>query len=118
MRSLPLRRASFANSLVIHISLLLLLTLAAFALGFIQMIGLPGVTRLGQTQLNLAVEQAASRYSRLLDSVEITLRSSQSWSQSAGLNPGELQRFNEFFFPILANNHEINSVIFADDSGH
>ncbi|WP_234083193.1 response regulator [Azonexus sp. R2A61] len=117
MAGIPFRRPSFANSLVLRIGLLILLSLAAFSVGFVQLLGLPTVQRLAESQLKLAAEQVESRYGRLLDSVEITLRSSQSWARNGQLDQGQLLRFNDLFFPILANNREINSVIFAHESG-
>ncbi|HEX6733757.1 MAG TPA: response regulator [Azonexus sp.] len=110
-------KSGFANSLVLRIGLLILAALAAFTLAIVQLIGQPTVYRLAESQLRLASEQLEGRYTRLLDSVEITLRSGRTWSIEGGLDHNQLLRFNEFFFPILANHGEINSVIFAHESG-
>lgn len=110
-------RSGFAYSLALRTGLLILFALGALTFGIIHLIGNPTVTRLAETQLDLAAGQIESRYARLLGSVEITLRNSHAWGANGGFDHGDLLRFNEFFFPILANNNEINSVIFADESG-
>jgi len=117
LRGISFRKPGFANSLVLRIGLLILLALAAFTIGIIQLIGQPTVNRLAETQLRLASEQVESRYNRLLHSVEITLRSSHGWGASGVVDHRELSRFNELFFPILANHDEINSILLAHESG-
>jgi len=110
-------KSGFAHSLVLRTGLLILLALAAFTLGIVRLIGEPTVERLANSQLHLAAEQLEARYARHLDSLEITLRNSHAWGANGGFDHSDLLRFNEFFFPILANNTEINSVIYADESG-
>ena len=117
LRGISFRKPGFANSLVLRIGLLILLALAAFTVGIIQLIGQPTVNRLAETQLRLASEQVESRYNRLLHSVEITLRSSHGWGANSVVDHRELSRFNELFFPILANHDEIDSIILAHESG-
>jgi hypothetical protein len=61
----------------------------------------------------------------LLGSVEDTLRTSQAWGRNSQWNGQtewladrqQLQRFNEFFFPIIENHAEIASVNMAHESG-
>jgi hypothetical protein len=67
--------------------------------------------------MELAAEQLEARFGSLLKTVEVTLRSSQGWGKHADIDHDELLRFNEFFFPIIANHGEITSVIFAHESG-
>ena len=112
------QNSGFANSLVLRIAFLMLASLAAFTLAIVLLIGKPTVNRLAEGQLQLAAEQLEARYTRLLDMVESTLRSSHAWSAAARLDHNQLLRFNEFFFPILANHGEINSIIFAHESGY
>jgi PAS domain S-box-containing protein len=114
---ISLRKSGFAHSLVLRTGLLILLALAAFTLGIVRLIGEPTVDRLANSQLHLAAEQLEARYTRLLDSVEITLRNSHAWGANGSFDHNDLLRFNEFFFPVLANNTEINSVIYAHESG-
>ncbi|MBS1161399.1 MAG: hypothetical protein H6R15_3818 [Proteobacteria bacterium] len=116
-RGFSFEKAGFANSLVLRIGLLVLLSLASFTFGLYQLIGRPTVDRLAETQMRLAGEQIEARFDRLLQSVEATLRSSQAWGHNGDIDSAELQRFNEFFFPILANHGEITSVILAHQSG-
>ena len=117
MRGISFRKPGFAYSLVLRIGLLTLLALAAFAVGIIKLIGQPTVERLAEAQMRLATEQLESRYERLLHSVEITLRTSHGWGRAGSVDHTDLLRFNEFFFPVLANHDEINSIILAHESG-
>ncbi|MFZ2267651.1 MAG: response regulator [Azonexus sp.] len=116
-RGISFGKSGFANSLVLRIGLLILFSLAAFTFGLYQLIGRPTVDRLAETQMRLAGEQIEARFDRLLQSVEATLRSSQAWGRNGDIDSAQLQRFNEFFFPILANHGEITSVILAHESG-
>ncbi|WP_428826185.1 response regulator [Azonexus sp. IMCC34842] len=117
LKDVSFRKPGFANSLVLRIGLLILFALAAFTLCLYLLIGRPTIDRLGESQMRLAAEQVEARYSQLLKTVEATLRSSQGWGVAGDLEHAELQRFNEFFFPIIANHGEIASVILAHQSG-
>jgi len=107
----------FANSLVLRIGLLILLSVAIFAFALYQLIGRPTVDRLAESQMRLAAEQLEARVTRLFKTVEVTLRSSHGWVTNNDIDEAQLLRFNEFFFPIIANHGEITSVIFAHESG-
>ncbi|MBS1141177.1 MAG: hypothetical protein H6R13_2630 [Proteobacteria bacterium] len=117
LRGISFRTPGFANSLILRIGLLILLSLAAFTISLYHLIGRPTVDRLAETQMQLAAEQLEARYTRLLKTVEVTLRSSQGWGKNGDIDQSQLLRFNEFFFPIIANHGEITSVIFAHESG-
>jgi PAS domain S-box-containing protein len=117
LHGVSFKKPGFANSLVLRIGLLILLSLAAFTLSLYLLIGRPTVDRLAESQMQLAAEQLEARLTRLLKTVEVTLRSSQGWGKSAHIDQTRLLRFNEFFFPIIANHGEITSVIFAHESG-
>ncbi|MBP5985929.1 MAG: response regulator [Azonexus sp.] len=117
LHGVSFRKPGFANSLVLRIGLLILLSLAAFTICLYVLIGRPTVDRLAETQMQLAAEQLEARLTRLLKTVEVTLRSSQGWGKNANIDQTRLLRFNEFFFPIIANHGEITSVIFAHESG-
>ncbi|WP_310493387.1 response regulator [Dechloromonas sp.] len=110
-------KPGFANSLVLRIGLLILLSLAVFAFSLYQLIGRPTVDRLAESQMRLAAEQLEARVTRLFKTVEVTLRSSHGWGVNNDIDQAQLLRFNEFFFPIIANHGEITSVIFAHESG-
>ena len=110
-------KPGFANSLVLRIGLLILLSLAVFAFALYQLIGRPTVDRLAESQMRLAAEQLEARVTHLFKTVEVTLRSSHGWGVNNDLDQAELLRFNEYFFPIIANHGEITSVIFAHESG-
>ncbi|MDR2186786.1 MAG: response regulator [Azonexus sp.] len=110
-------KSDFANSLMLRIGLLILVALVIFTIAIAQLIGQPTIHRLAETQLRLASEQLEGRYTRLLNNVEATLKSGQAWINASGIDYNELLRFNEFFFPILAHDGEINSVLFANESG-
>jgi PAS domain S-box-containing protein len=110
-------KPGFANSLVLRIGLLILLSLAVFAFAAYQLVGRPSVDRLAESQMRLAAEQLEARVTRLFKTVEVTLRSSHGWGLNNDIDQAQLLRFNEFFFPIIANHGEITSVIFAHESG-
>ncbi len=117
LRSVSFKMPGFANSLIMRIGLLILLALIAFAAALYQLIGMPTVDRLARSQMELAAGQLEARYTRLIKTVEITLRSSQGWGRNSDLDLDGLLRFNEFFFPIIAHHDEITSVVFAHESG-
>src|SRR5574343_1342553 len=117
LRGVSFKQPGFANSLILRIGLLILLALAAFTFSLYHLIGRPTVDNLAKTQMERAAEQLEARFARLLKTVEITLRSSQGWGKNGNLDQDQLLRFNEFFFPIIANHGEITSVIFAHESG-
>src|SRR5574343_341634 len=117
LHGVSFKQPGFANSLVLRIGLLILLSLAAFTLSLYLLIGRPTVDRLAESQMQLAAEQLEARLTRLFKTVEVTLRSSQGWGKNANIDQTRLLRFNEFFFPIIANHGEISSVIFAHESG-
>ena|GEM_PF-1008085 len=111
------RKPGFANSLILRIGLLILFALAVFSFSIYQLIGRPSIDRLAEAQMQLVSEQLEARLNRLVKTVEITLRSSRDWGEHGALDHNQLLRFNELFFPILANNSDISSVIFAHESG-
>ena len=111
------RMPGFANSLVLRIGVLMLVSLAVFAFSVYTLIGRPTVDRLAETQMRLAAERLEARVSHLFKSVETTLHSSQGWVGNNNIDQSQLLRFNEFFFPIIANQVEVSSVIFAHESG-
>ncbi len=117
LHGVSFRQPGFANSLILRIGLLILFALAAFAAALYLLIGQPTVDRLARSQMERAAEQLEVRFGRLLKTVEITLRTSQGWGKAGDLDHDQLLRFNEFFFPIIANHGEITSVIFAHESG-
>ena len=117
LRDAFFNKPGFANSLVLRIGLLILLSLAVFAFSLYTLIGRPTVDRLAESQMRLAAEQLEARVSRLFKTVEVTLRSSHGWGVNSDIDQAQLLRFNEFFFPIIANHGEITSVIFAHESG-
>ena len=117
LRGVSFKQPGFANSLILRIGLLIVLALGAFSFALYHLIGQPTVDRLAKAQMELAAEQLEARFGSLLKTVEVTLRSSQGWGKHADIDHDELLRFNEFFFPIIANHGEITSVIFAHESG-
>jgi PAS domain S-box-containing protein len=110
-------RQSFADSLIIRGALLMLLALAVFAAGSYQFIVRPAVHGLADAQIRVVSQQLEARVRLLLETVETTLRSSRGWGMNGDLDHSQLLRFNEFFFPIIANHPEISSVNFASESG-
>lgn len=111
------RKRGFANSLILRIGLLMLLALAAFIISFYQLIGRPTIDRLAESQMRQMSEELDTRVSHLLKNVEVTLRTSHGWASGSGIDHNQLLHFNEFFFPVITHHGEINSVIFAHESG-
>jgi PAS domain S-box-containing protein len=107
----------FAYSLALRIGLLILLALTVFSFSLYHLLGKPTVARLAEAQIRLAAEQLESRYLHLLSTVEGTLRSSRDWGMGSQLDHDALAQFNKFFFPVLAHQPNIDSVIFAHASG-
>ena len=116
-RSFSFRKPGFANSLILRIGLLILFALGAFAFGLYQLIGKPTIEHLAEARMQLVSEQVEARVGRLRKTVETTLRTNRDWASAGNVDHAQIERFNEFFFPILANNDEIASVIFAHESG-
>ncbi len=116
-QGISFRKPGFANSLIVRIGLLILFSLAAFTFSLYHLLGRPTIDRLAEARMQLVSEQLESRVSRLFKTVDITLHNSHDWGEAAGLDHNQLLRFNEYFFPVLANNSEIASVIFAHESG-
>ncbi|MBI4998819.1 MAG: response regulator [Rhodocyclales bacterium] len=110
-------KQSFADSLIVRGALLMLLALALFAAGSYHFIVRPTVNGLADAQMRLVSQQLEARVVLLLEAVETTLRSSRGWGVNGDLDHSQLLRFNEFFFPIIANHPEISSVNFAHESG-
>jgi signal transduction histidine kinase/HPt (histidine-containing phosphotransfer) domain-containing protein len=111
------RDRSFADSLIVRGALLMLLALVLFAVGSYEFIVRPTVNGLADAQIRLVSQQIEARVQLLLKTVETTLRSSRGWGENGDLDHNQLRRFNEFFFPIIANHPEISSVNFAHESG-
>ena len=116
-QGISLSKPGFAKSLILRIALLILFSLAAFTFSIYQLLGRPTIDRLAEAQMQLVSEQLEARLDRLLKSVEISLHNSRDWGSHGALDHSQLQRFNELFFPVLANNQDISSVIFAHESG-
>ena len=108
---------SIRRSLVVRSFLQILLVLVLFAGSAYVLVTAPTVAKLADAQMGQAAEQLEARVQRLLQSVETTLNTGRSWGEQGSLEHDELLRFNEFFFPVIANHPEISSVIFAHESG-
>ncbi|MBA4710388.1 response regulator [Aquitalea aquatica] len=119
-------KKTFASSLVLRMCGLILLSLVVFAFGCYHLIVQSTVDSLAQSQMQIAAQQLDARMQRLLDTVDANLRTSQAWGRNSRWNSHtqwlqddrqQLQRFNEFFFPIIENQREIASVNLAHESG-
>ena len=119
-------KKTFASSLVLRMCGLILLSILVFAFGCYHLIVQRTVDSLAQSEMQISAQQLQSRTQHLLSSVQDTLRASQSWGRSStwtsqtdwlAANRRELQRFNDFFFPIIENHAEIASVNMAHQSG-
>ncbi|MDR3435353.1 response regulator [Telmatospirillum sp.] len=111
------RRSSIRNSLLLRAFLIVLMALGIFAASTYGLIVVPTVDRLAASQMQQTAGELEARVQRLLATVAITLNTSRHWGMNGSLTLDQLQRFNEFFFPVIENHPEISSVIFAHDSG-
>jgi two-component system, sensor histidine kinase and response regulator len=119
-------KKTFASSLVLRMCGLILLSLGVFAFGCYHLIVQSTVDSLAQSQMQISAQQLDARMQRLLDTVDANLRTSQAWGRNSQWDSHtqwlqddrqQLQRFNEFFFPIIENQREIASVNLAHQSG-
>jgi two-component system sensor histidine kinase/response regulator len=107
IRASLLRRAFF----------IVVMALGVFATSTYYLIVGPTVDRLAETQIRQTAGEIEARVRRLLATVEITLNTSRHWGMNGSLDLDQLERFNEFFFPMIENHPEISSVILAHESG-
>ena len=77
LRGVSLKQPGFANSLVLRIGLLILLSLAVFTFSLYQVIGRPTVDRLAESQMRLAAEHHAGPVTRHFKNLDVTLPSNQ-----------------------------------------
>ncbi len=114
---MPLSRLSIRSSLVLRAFVIVLTTLVLFTASTYRFIVAPAIEDIAHAQMNQAAEQIRARMQRLLVTVETTLDTSHQWGKDGTLDLDQLWRFNEFFFPVIANHREISSVIFAHETG-
>jgi len=113
----PAARTSIRYSLLLRAFLIVVLALGVFAATTYHFVVAPGIDRLAETQMKQTAGEMEARVRRLLASVEVTLRISRRWGANGDLNLDELQRFNEFFIPVIEQHPEVSSAIFAHESG-
>jgi len=110
-------KKTFGSSLVLRTCGLILLSLSVFAIGSYRAIVQPAIHDLSQAEMGVVSQRVVERIDNLQRAVETTLRISQVWGARGDFDQNQLSRFNEYFFPIIENNHEIASVNFVHDSG-
>ncbi|EME68850.1 hypothetical protein H261_16341 [Paramagnetospirillum caucaseum] len=115
----PWRRGgtSIRNNLLLRAFAIVVVALGVFASSTYSLIVAPTIDRLAESQMRQTAGELEARVQRLLATVEITLNTSRHWGLNGSLNLDQLERFNEFFFPIIENHPEISSVILAHESG-
>ena len=117
---LPFRTARISSirySLLLRSFAIAVLTLCVFAATAYRFIVVPAIEGLAEAQMSQTASEMEARVVRLIDTVEVTLRISRGWGLAGSLSQDELQRFNEFFIPVIAQHSEISSTIFAHQSG-
>ena len=110
-------QTSIRDSLLVRAFFIVVMALGVFAASTYFLIVIPTIDRLADTQMRQTATELDARVKRLLATVEITLNTSRHWGMNGSLDLDQLQRFNEFFFPIIENHPEISSVILAHESG-
>ncbi|WP_096704880.1 response regulator [Magnetospirillum sp. 15-1] len=113
----PTGGTSIRGSLLVRAFFIVVVALGVFAASTYSLIVAPTIDRLADTQMRQTAGELEARVRRLLATVEITLNTSRHWGMNGSLDLNQLQRFNEFFFPIIENHPEISSVILAHESG-
>ncbi|CAA7624797.1 response regulator [Magnetospirillum sp. SS-4] len=113
----PQAGSSIRGSLLRRAFFIVVMALGVFAGSTYHLIVAPTIDRLADTQMRETAGELEARVRRLLSTVEITLRTSRHWGMNGDLDMEQLERFNEFFFPVIRNHPEISSVIFAHESG-
>ncbi len=113
----PVTGTSIRGNLLVRAFFIVVMALGVFAASTYSLIVTPTVDRLADTQMRQTAGELEARVRRLLATVEITLNTSRHWGMNGSLDLDQLQRFNEFFFPIIENHPEISSVILAHESG-
>ena len=108
---------SIRDSLLVRAFFIVVMALGVFSASTYYLIVMPTIDRLADTQMRQTAGELEARVRRLLATVEITLNTSRHWGMNGSLDLDQLQRFNEFFFPIIENHPEISSVILAHESG-
>ncbi|KAF0221629.1 MAG: hypothetical protein FD176_3100 [Rhodospirillaceae bacterium] len=108
---------SVRTSLLLRAFAIVVMALGVFAVSTYALIVVPAIDRLAQSQMTQTAGELDARVQRLLATVEITLNTSRRWGVNGSLQLDQVERFNEFFFPMIENHPEISSVIFAHESG-
>jgi len=108
---------SIRRALVSRVTLLTAGVLLVFSLCAIRWIVAPSVEALARAQMGHVASELDARVQQLIKSVESTARTSMSWGRFGLLKLDDLQRFNDFFFAVIASDPEISSVQLADESG-
>ncbi len=104
-------------SLLLRAFLIVVMALGVFAISTYAFIVAPTIERLADTQMRETVGELNSRVQRLLATVEVTLNTSRHWGLNNSLTLDQVEKFNEFFFPVIENHPEISSVLVAHESG-
>jgi len=108
---------SVRASLLFRAFLIVVMALGIFAISTYAFIVAPTIERLADTQMRQTAGELGSRVQRLLATVEITLNTSRHWGLNNSLTLDQVEKFNEFFFPVIENHPEISSVLVAHESG-
>ncbi|MGE5516876.1 MAG: response regulator [Bacteroidota bacterium] len=108
---------SVRTSLLVRAFLIVVMALGVFAISTYAFIVAPTIERLADTQMRQTAGELSSRVQHLLATVEVTLNTSRHWGLNNSLNLDQVEKFNEFFFPVIENHPEVSSVLVAHESG-
>lgn len=110
-------KITFANSLSIRITLLLLSVLVIFTVVIYGLVVRPVSIHLAEAQMGMAAQQVDSHLGQIRNNVETTLQTSRNWLQHGYLESNELLQFNALFSSIVAYHPQISSINLAHESG-
>jgi len=108
---------SFRASLILRAIVIVLAALGVFSASVYRFIVVPTVKQIASAQMGQAAEQIDGMLTRLLGSVEITVRTSRHWGLSGVIDQNSLVAFKDLYVSVIGNHPEISSVIFAHESG-
>lgn len=111
------RLGSIRSSLVWRQVVLILATVAVFALGFHGLVVRPAVTELVRKHFHAAAEESEVRLEQVFGFVEEALRIARERMRTSEIGIDDYRLYNERFIPLLRQNAWISSALYASDEG-
>ena len=110
-------KITFADSLSLRITLLLLVILVIFTFGSYWLVVKPVSTHLAEAQMGMAAQRMNVHLEQMRHHIETNLRISRDWIQQGHLDQDDLMHLNALFAPVITNHEQISSINLAHESG-